>query len=202
MPYFFARPASDPPWPGVVVVLEGSGLSPQLTRVCQRLAHEGYAAIAPDLYWRFGGSDPDLTNERVLMLRHADGRADIAESVALLRQFGAPKVGITGFCMGGGYAYHAAVSGVDVDAAAPFYGGGIAQHLAEPQCPLLMFFGGKDEWVPPDDLAAVETRHPGQVVVYPWAGHGFFRDGSEHYDEAASKDAWRRLLAFFAQHLH
>lgn len=200
VPYFLALPSASPPWPGVVVVMEGNGISPQLLRVCERLAAEGYAAIAPDLFWRFGGSDPN-THDHFANLRHRDGRADIVDAVARLRAIGASRVGITGFCMGGGYAYLAATSGVDVDAAAPFYGGGIAQHLGDPTCPLLAFFGGNDEWIPPADIETVRSRHPDDVVVYPDAEHGFMRDGSENYHEAAATDAWGRLLEFFAKHL-
>jgi carboxymethylenebutenolidase len=201
VPFFLSVPKAPPPWPGVVVAMEGGGISPQLLRVCERLAAEGYAAIAPDLYWRFGGSDPDAMRDHVASLRHRDGRADIVECASFLRAIGATKVGITGFCMGGGYAYLAATSDVPVDAAVAFYGGGIAQHLGTPHCPLLMFFGGKDEWISAADVAAVEAHHPGLVVVYPEADHGFFRDGSENYDDAAATDAWARLLAFFGEHL-
>jgi carboxymethylenebutenolidase len=201
VPFFLSLPAAPPPWPGVVVVMEGMGITPQLLRVCERFAAEGYAAAAPDLFHRFGGSNPDAGGTPSAELRHADGRADLVEVVARLRDLGAATVGITGFCMGGGYAYLAAVSGVDVDAAAPFYGGGIAQHLGDPYCPLLCFFGGHDEWIPRDDIAAVEKAHPGDVVVYEEAGHGFMRDGSDSYDEEAATDAWRRLMAFFGTHL-
>ena len=200
VPFFTSVPATPPPWPGIVVVMEGNGISPQLLRVCERLAHEGYATVAPDLYWRFGGSDPARAMDHLGALQHADGRADIVESVRWLRAIGATKVGITGFCMGGGYAYLAAISG-DVDAAVPFYGGGVAQHLGTAQCPLLAFFGGRDEWIPRTDIANVEEHHPGDVIVYEDAEHGFMRDGSDNYHEAAATDAWTRLLAFFAQHL-
>jgi carboxymethylenebutenolidase len=200
VPFFTSVPALPPPWPGVVVVMEGGGISPQLLRVCQRLAHEGYATIAPDLFWRFGGSDPDKATEHYPALRHSDGRADVVECIGWLRAIGAAKVGITGFCMGGGYAYLAATAG-DVDAAVPFYGGGIAQHLGAPRCPFLAFFGGRDEWISRDDIAAVEAHHEGDVVVYEEAEHGFMRDGSDTYHESAATDAWTRMLAFFAQHL-
>jgi carboxymethylenebutenolidase len=206
VPFFLALPAAPPPWPGIVVVMEGDGMKPQLLRVCERLAAEGYAVAAPDLYWRFGGSRPDAKDSGAAgamfgRLQHADGRADIVEVVGRLRDLGAAAVGITGFCMGGGYAYLAAVSGVDVAAAAPFYGAGIAQHLGEPSCPLLCFFGGDDEWIPRADIATVEQHHPGQVVVYEDAGHGFMRDESDNYDEAAATNAWARLLEFFGTHL-
>ena len=200
VPFFTSVPASPPPWPGIVVVMEGNGISPQLLRVCERLAHEGYATVAPDLYWRSGGSDPAKTREHMGALEKADGLTDIAESVAWLRAIGATNVGITGFCMGGGYSYYAAVAGL-VDAAVPFYGGGIAQHLGTAQCPLLAFFGGRDEYIPRDQIALVEAHHAGDVVVYEDAEHGFMRDGSDNYHERAATDAWSRLLAFFATNL-
>jgi carboxymethylenebutenolidase len=177
-------------------------MSPQLLRVCQRLAHEGYAALAPDLFWRSGGSDPDKVPEQMMALAQSDDRvADITAAVDELRRLGATSVGVTGFCMGGRLTYDTAVSEIDVQAAAPFYGAGIASVLAEPSCPLLAFFGGTDEWVPRDEIATIEARHPGQVVVYEQAGHGFMRDGSDSYDADAAADAWGRLLAFFATHV-
>jgi carboxymethylenebutenolidase len=200
VPFFTSVPATPPPWPGLVVVMEGNGISPQLLRVCERLAHEGYATVAPDLYWRFGGSDPDKTAEHASALQHADGLADIVEAARWLRAIGATKVGVTGFCMGGGYTYLAAVTG-NADAAVSFYGAGIAQSLGTAQCPLLAFFGGQDEWIPRSHIAEVEAHHPGDVIVYDDAEHGFMRDGSESYNETAATDAWRRMLAFFAQHL-
>ena len=200
VPFFTSVPAAPPPWPGIVVVMEGNGISPQLLRVCQRLAHEGYATVAPDLYRRSGGSDPAKTMEHMGALQRADGLADVEESVRWLRAIGATKVGATGFCMGGGYTYLAATQGL-VDAAVPFYGGGIAQNLGTPSCPLLAFFGGHDEWIPRDQIAQIEAHHPGDVIVYEDAEHGFMRDGSDNYHETAATDAWTRLLAFFAQHL-
>jgi carboxymethylenebutenolidase len=201
VPYFHARPAGPPPWPGVVVIHEGNGMSAQLLRVCERLAGQGYAVVAPDLFWRFGGSDPDAYMEHLRSIQQGDVRADLVDAVARLRELGASAVGITGFCMGGSFTYMAATTGVDVQCAAPFYGSGIAQALGQPDCPLLAFFGGRDEYIPTADIEAVQAHHPGQLVVYPEAGHGFMRDGSDNYDEAAATDAWRRLMDFFGEHL-
>jgi len=200
-PHFIAHPAAAPPWPGVVVVHEGNGISPQLLRFCERLAREGYATIAPDLFFRSGGSEAADFATLIGALRPEDVRADLDGAVATLRSLGASAVGITGFCMGGSFAYRAAVEGVDVACSAPFYGGFIARELGEPRCPLICFFGGSDEYVPPEAIEAVRARHPDDVVVYPDAGHGFMRDGSTDYDAAAASDAWTRLLKFFAQHL-
>jgi carboxymethylenebutenolidase len=203
VPQFCAQPAGPTEGRrGLVVVLEGNGMSQQLLRVCQRFAAEGYVVAAPDLFHRFGGSDADraMSEGWYGKLTHADGLADIAASIAHLRGLGVTSVGITGFCMGGLYSYLAATNGLDVQAAVPFYGR-LADALATPSCPLLAFFGGRDPYIPPADIAKVQAHHPADVVVYDDADHGFMRDGSPSYHPTAAPDAWQRTLAFFDQHL-
>jgi carboxymethylenebutenolidase len=201
LPYFLALPAGPPPWPGVVVLHEGPGISPQLLRVCQRLAGEGHAALAPDLFFRAGGTMAAPFSELITALVPEEIQADLTQSVAQLRELGATKVGMTGFCMGGTHTYRAAVAGIDVQCAASFYGARIASDMGEPTCPVLLFYGGNDEYIPPAEIEAVQQHHGDDVVVYPSAEHGFMRDGSDNYDEASATDAWKRLLAFFGEHL-
>ena len=198
-PYFLARPAGTPR-AGAIVIHEGNGMGWQLLRVCERLAGEGYLAIAPDLFHRHAAGQGDW-QQAFSTVRDAEVSADLREAIAVLRERGARKVGITGFCMGGRISYFAAVSGVGVDAAAPFYGGGIDRILGTPSCPLLGCFGGRDEYVPGAALEKIRAQHGDAIVVYPEAGHGFMRDGSPDYHPESAGDAWRRLLAFFAQHL-
>ena len=200
LPYFLSLPAADPPWPGVVVIHEGNGISPQLLRVCQRLAAAGYGAIAPDLFFRAGGSEGADFATLMGTIEPERTQADIDQAAATLRTMGADKVGVTGFCMGGRLTYHSAVHGTGFDAAVGFYGAGIADELAEPRCPTLLFFGGSDEYIPTEAIDRVREHHP-ETIVYPGAGHGFFRDGSGSYDEEAAVDAGNRLMAFFAEHL-
>ncbi|HEX4492042.1 MAG TPA: dienelactone hydrolase family protein [Acidimicrobiia bacterium] len=200
LPYFLARPAVDPPWPGVVVIHEGNGISAQLLRVCQRLATAGYAAIAPDLFFRAGGSEAGDFATLMGSMRPEQVRADLDGAAATLRALGADCVGVTGFCMGGLLTYRSALEGDTFAAAVGFYGARIAQELGTPRCPTLLLFGGRDPYIPEADIAAVVAHHP-ETVVYPEATHGFMRDGSESYDEAAATDAWARLLGHFAQHL-
>jgi carboxymethylenebutenolidase len=203
VPYFHARPLQDPPWPGVVVVPEGNGMSPQLLRVCQRLAYEGYAVAAPDYFWRLGGSDPRRPWDELGKLRTRDLVADVAACVDVLHAAGATRVGVTGFCMGGRITYAAATAGLAIDAAAPFYGAGIHDLIGkrEPTCPVLIFFGGRDQYITTDQIDAVRRHHGEDVAVYPDAGHGFMRDGSDSYSPEAATEAWTRLLGFFATHL-
>lgn len=203
VPYFLARPAPATARPGaaVVVVQEGIGITAQLLRVCERLAREGYLVAAPDVFHRLGGPMPEEAGRQYRDLSIPDALADIAEVVGQLRGMGATRVGITGFCMGGRLTYETATSGVNVQCAVPFYGGGIAGVLGTLTCPTLLLFGGSDEYIPAEDIESVQAHHPGDVVVYPDAGHGFFRDGSASYDPGAATDAWHRLLGMFHEHL-
>lgn len=200
LPYFLALPTGDGPWPGVVVIHEGNGMSPQLLRVCQRLAAEGYAAIAPDLFFRMGGTGAGDIPAMMGSISHDRTQGDIEEAARIVRRSGAAKVGVTGFCMGGSLSYRTAVSSPGFDAAVGFYGSTIANELGAPRCPTLLFFGGNDPYCPPADIQAVAAHHA-DTIVYPEAGHGFMRDGSDDYAEAAATDAWSRLLAHFGEHL-
>jgi len=200
LPYFMALPAAAPPWPGVVVLHEGNGISPQLLRTCQRLAGEGYGTVAPDLFYRAGGSEAGDFAVLMGSLDRDRTRADIMAASDLLRREGASSLGVIGFCMGGLLAYRTAVAADGFGAAVGFYGAGISTELAEPRCPTRLFFGGEDRYITPGDIELVRTRHP-ETVVYGSAGHGFMRDGSKDYDQEAARDAWEQMLRFFAEHL-
>jgi carboxymethylenebutenolidase len=199
LPYFLVTPAAGPSASAVVVIHEGNGISPQLLRFCQRLAGEGYSVIAPDLYFRSGGSESADAMTLYRELDVAQAQRDIQAAAGIVRQMGAEKVGVTGFCMGGRLTYRMAVAG-GFDAAVGFYGSGISAELGEPKCPTLLFFGGNDEWIPMSEIAAVATHHEA-TTVYPEAGHGFMRDGSADHVAAAADDAWDRLLAHFRANL-
>lgn len=196
LPYFLALPATPAPWPGVVVIHEGNGMSQQLLRVCQRLAAEGYAAIAPDLFFRVGGAG----GADIPTMMGAVRPSDIEDAASTLRAAGAERLGITGFCMGGQYSWHMAISSTTFSAAAGFYGARISSEPGTPNCPTLLFFGTNDEWVPMSEIEKVQAMHA-DTFVYEGAEHGFMRDGSENYHEEAATDAWAKVLAHFAAHL-
>jgi carboxymethylenebutenolidase len=207
LPAFTVAPASaaDPTvaGPGVIVVHEGNGMSAQLLRFSERLAREGYRVIAPDFFARSHSVDPSDFGAIIASITPENLQGDFQAAADTLRASGATSVGVTGFCMGGWFTYRAALwaKALGVSAAVPFYGGGIAREVDEPQCPTLLFFGGRDEYISPDDIEKVRAHHGDQVVVYPEAEHGFMRDGSPNYDEAAATDAWNRMLAFFGEYL-
>jgi carboxymethylenebutenolidase len=203
LPYFLATPAAGPSTvpskAGVVVIHEGNGISPQLLRFCQRLAGEGYTVIAPDLFYRFGGTEAVDPMELIRHLDFDQALLDIHAAAEIVRGLGAEKIGVTGFCMGGSFTYRCALAG-GYDAAAGFYGSQVAADLGEPKCPTLLFFGGSDQWIPAADIAAVAAHHEA-TTVYPLAGHGFMRDGSPDFVKAAAEDAWGQLLALFKTYL-
>jgi len=201
LPYFLALPDGSGPWPGVVVIHEGGGISPQLLRVCQRLAGEGYAAIAPDLFFRSGGAGAGDFSVLMSALVPEELLADVEAAADTLRGLGVGRIGVVGFCMGGQYAWYTAMRSHRFAAAVGFYGGGIADDLGQPQCPTLLFFGGQDSFIPPAEIARVAAQHP-DTIVYPEAGHGFMRDRSDSYHERSANDAWNRTLTFFGDHLH
>ena len=114
-------------------------------------------------------------------------RADLTEAHARLRELGADRIGITGFCLGGTITYRAACWGLDLGAAAPFYGGHIATELGpRVRCSCS---SAAPTSTSPKAVETVRATHP-DVVLYPEAGHGFMRDGSSSYDPAAAN---RRL---------
>lgn len=199
IPYFLALPATPAPWPGVVVIHEGNGISQQLLRVCERFAAAGYATIAPDLFFRTGG--PAGAEIAVMIGSLDDDRtaADIESAAATLRSLGAARLGVTGFCMGGLWTWRMARSG-SFSAAAGFYGAGIGSDLKAPSCPTLLLFGDQDPWVPVEEIEHIREFHA-DTMVYEGAGHGFMRDGSEDFDGSAAVDAWNRVLELFAEHL-
>jgi carboxymethylenebutenolidase len=200
LPYFLSLPEREGPWPGIVVIHEGGGISPQLLRVCQRLASDGYATIAPDLYFRSGGSDAADYATLMQGLEPDEVSGDIRAAADTLRSLGAGPIGVTGFCMGGRFTWDTALHAEGFAAAVGFYGSGIADDLGEPLCPTLLFFGGQDPYIPPNEIERVAVHFP-DTIVYPEAGHGFMRDRSESYHEESANDAWGRTLAFFRTHL-
>jgi carboxymethylenebutenolidase len=199
-PYFLVRPRGEAR-AGVVVIQEGDGVTQWLLRFCERLAREGYAIAAPDMFFRTGG--PGASTElraQGAAVQQDEALADLGAARAALRGLGAERIGVTGFCMGGSYTWQAAVYTDDYDAAVGFYGVGIVNHLLAPRCPTLLFFGANDPYIPREQIEKVRSRHP-DTFVYESAGHAFMRDGTEFHVPEAADDAWPRLLTHFDEHL-
>ncbi len=197
--------------PGVLVVHENRGLNPYIEDVARRLGTQQYLAFAPDGLTSAGGYPGD--DERGGQLFSKIDRGKMAEDfLAAARWLKARpdctgKIGVVGFCFGGGIANTLAVRmGSDLSAAVPFYGGQPpAADVAKIKAPLLLHYAALDTRVNagwPAYEEALKANHVRYTAyVYEGANHGFHNDTTPRYDEAAAKLAWQRTLDFFNTHL-
>jgi carboxymethylenebutenolidase len=192
--------------PTILVVHENRGLNPHIEDVTRRVALDGYVAFAPDALTPLGGypGDEDRARELFPRLDQAKTRADFIaafHALAALPQ-GSGKVGVVGFCYGGGIANYLATQLPDLAAAVPFYGmQPPAADVARIRAPLLIHDAGKDERIlagwPAYEAALKANRVDYQHFVYPGVEHGFNNDTTPRYDEAAAALAWGRTMTFF-----
>jgi len=222
MDAYVARPKDGGTYPGIVVIQEAFGVNDHIKKVTERIAAEGYAAIAPDIYHREAERIipySDMGKAIATLQRVQDSKAmeDVGAAIAHLKSQNNVKpgsIGVIGFCMGGRLTYLAAAHHAnDVKAAVPYYGGGIPMGNPSPlsrtgeiKCPMYLFFGAKDQLIPLDQVGQIKNeltskKVPFQMETYPEAGHGFNCDDRGSYHEASAKDAWNKTQAFFARHL-
>lgn len=201
--------------PGLVLFQEIFGVNPHIRAVAQQYALDGFVVLAPDVFWRqaprielgYEGADRQRGVGLAGTLVPAEVVADIAAAVAALRarpEVGTARVGALGYCMGGRLAYVAAAT-AGVDAAVPFYGGGIHNQLAlapQVQCPLQFHYAEHDDHIPLDAVHRVQAALPAaEVHVYPGAHHGFNCWARASYGAQAAALSHGRATAFLAQHL-
>jgi carboxymethylenebutenolidase len=193
----------------VVVIQEIFGVNVHIREVCDGYAADGFVAIAPALFDRVQrgvelGYDQAAMGQGIeLAMQKVDQGNALLDLQAAIDEAGRHgKVGVVGYCWGGLMAYLCACRLEGVSAAVGYYGGGIAGVASEtPNCPTMLHFGEKDAHISMSDVDKVRSARPEvEVNVYD-ADHGFNCDHRESYDEAASKLARERTLAFFSQHL-
>jgi carboxymethylenebutenolidase len=230
---FYAEPepaaGSDPdaplpPHPAVIVVHEIMGLNDDIRRIASRFAEAGYVTLAPDLV---GAGFKPLCIARFVqgMSKGASGRPyremrAFHDWLGKRTQVDPDRIGMAGFCVGGGFAIvYAASGGRELRAVAPFYARLPADMSIIPDlCPVVASYGGRDRAAgrhgPKLEAALEAAGIPHDVKTYPDAGHSFMnqhdgrlpsvmRRGPSRmaFDPQASEDAWERMLAFFAEHL-
>ncbi|USU03854.1 dienelactone hydrolase family protein [Sphingomonadaceae bacterium OTU29LAMAA1] len=214
---YVAEPAAHPK-AAIVVIQEIFGVNAGIRSKCDRLAVDGYLAIAPDLFWPIAPNiqlDPDVPEQmdRALGLMGKfnqdagirDIEATIRAARAMLDDGG--KVGVVGYCLGGRLAFMTAAR-TDVDASVGYYGVGIDGLLGETHAiakPLLLHIPQEDHFVDKDAQAAMHTGlddHP-KVTLYDYPGedHGFATEFGDRRSDAAAEQADSRTAAFFAEHL-
>ena len=195
--------------PAVVVVHENRGLNPYIEDVARRVAKAGFIALAPDGLTSVGGypGNDEKGKELQSSVDETKLMNDFFAAVDwLMAHPDAGRVGITGFCYGGGVANAAAVAFPDLGAAVPFYGRQAdAVDVPKIKAPLLLHFGELDTRVnegwPAFEAAlkAAGTRY--EAHIYKGANHGFHNDSTPRYDEAAAELAWTRTIDFFRANL-
>jgi carboxymethylenebutenolidase len=208
--YLVKPKAKDSKLPLVLVVHENRGLNPHIEDVARRLALAGFIAFAPDALYPLGGypGDEDKARGMFSLLDQDKCKQDFIASVRFLQQLpqGNGKVGVTGFCYGGGIANFLATELPDLAAAVPFYGRQAElDKVAAIQAPLLIHYAGDDERVNAGAQAYDDAlKAAGKTAIsysYPDTQHGFHNDTTPRYDQAAAELAWQRTVAFFKQHL-
>jgi len=196
--------------PAVLVVHENRGLNPHIEDVARRLALENFLAFAPDALFTLGGypGDEDKARELFQKLDKTKTLEDFVASERYLKTHveGNGKVGVVGFCYGGGIAHTLATRLPDLDAAVPFYGSSPAPELAgRVQAELLVHLAGTDERInasfPAYEAALKAAKVKFAAHTYAGTQHGFHNDTTPRYDEAAAKLAWTRTLDLFERKL-
>jgi len=208
---YLARPeAVTAKLPGVLVVHENRGLNPHIEDIARRLALDNFLALAPDALTPLGGypGDEDKAREAFAKLDQSKAREDFVTAVAVLksRPECTGKVGVIGFCYGGGIANMLATRIPDLGAAVPFYGmQPPAADAARIKAPLLIQYADSDERVNagwPAYEAALKAHNVAYTMYrYPGTQHGFNNDTTPRYDKAAAALAWQRTIDFLNKNL-
>jgi carboxymethylenebutenolidase len=206
-----ARPKGTGRLPAVLVIHENRGLNAHIEDVARRTAVAGYLAIAPDGLTSAGGAPADQEQARDLFGKTDPAKiaGDILAAVPWLNAHAESngKLGVVGFCYGGGMALRCAVDQPGVAAAVCFYGRTLStEDVAKLKTPVLLHYAGKDERINvgiPEFRAALDANGVAYSLnMYPGTQHGFHNDSSEaRYDVAAARLAWERTLDFFGTYL-
>lgn len=209
---YLARPAGDGPFPVVLVCHENRGLTPHIEDVTRRLAKAGYVGLAVDLLSRQGGS-AQVGAENVPGVLGGIDPAQFVEDfkngwayLKTLPYTEPARVGMVGFCFGGGVTWRVAVGMPELKAAVPFYGPAAAEaDMPKIQAPVLAIYGELDQRItgsaPAVEAAMKANNKVFEKMIYPGADHAFHNDTGTRYNAEAATDAWARTLAWFEKYL-
>ena len=203
-----AEPASAPKG-AIVVIQEIFGVNHHIRSVCDRVAAEGYVAVAPSIFdrternFQCGYSADEVAVARKFVA-NPDWQAMMRDTQAAIDSVkGVGPIGIVGFCLGGSVAFSAATKLDGLKAAIGYYGGAVVRFADEtPKVPTMLHFGENDSGIPLTDVEIIRAKRPDvEIHVYPGAQHGFSCDERASYDKPSADVAWQRTFAFLAKHL-
>ena len=208
---YLVQPAGNGPFPTVLVVHENRGLNPYIEDVARRAAVAGFLALAPDGLAPVGGypGNDDDGRDMQAKLEQPKLRTDMVNSARYLKahQLSTGKLGVTGFCWGGGTTnFLAATLGADMHAGAPYYGAAApADTVKNVKAALLCHYAETDAningMIPAFEAALKENKVPYEMHTYAGTQHGFHNNSTPRYQEAAAKLSWDRTIAHFKKHL-
>jgi carboxymethylenebutenolidase len=209
---YLSLPASHGNHPALLVIQEWYGVNDWVKEQADRFAAKGYVAFAPDLYRGKVGKDANEAHELMRGLPHDRAMADLSSAfkyLATRKDVDASRIGVIGWCMGGGYALDFALAEPRIAATVINYGHLVADPAAVKPLtsPILGNFGAADLGIPPKDVEAFEKAlnaagKRSDIKIYPGAGHAFMNpNNAQGYVKAAAEDAWKRIDAFLAKTL-
>jgi carboxymethylenebutenolidase len=211
MKAFEARPEKGKKFPAVIVIHENRGLTPHIKDVTNRMAAEGFLALAPDALSPVGGSPEDANQARELFgkLVPEETPKNFVAAVKYLKSHpnSNGKVGCTGFCWGGAMTNQVAVNSPDLDAAVPYYGSvPKTEDVPKIKAPILAHYAENDERINAGiagfEEALKANKKEYQIYKYPGTQHAFNNDSNpERYNEEQAKIAWKRTVDFFKEKL-
>lgn len=219
MPGYHAMPKGKGPFPTVLVVHEIFGVHAYIQDICRRLAKLGYCAVAPYLYFREGDvttlKSIDEIRPIVAKVSQEGVMSDLDATLGWLKEHkmaDVQKVGITGFCWGGGVTWMYAAHNPKINAGVAWYGRLVGDVTPlQPKFPIdfattltvpvLGLYGGKDKGIPLESVEAMrkklkDGKSGSEITVYPDADHGFHADYRPSYHEKAATDGWEKMVAW------
>lgn len=209
---YLARPAATGNGAAVLVCHENRGLTPHIRDVARRFAKEGYVALALDLLSREGGTASLDRDEVPGLLTDAGPERHVGDFTAAfaylqgLEGVDGQRIGMTGFCFGGGITWRCATALPDLKAAVPFYGPAPElEQVPNIKAAVLGVYAEQDErinaGIEPLQQALTEAKITHEIKIYPGVNHAFHNDTGERYNEAQATQAWNDMLAWFETHL-
>lgn len=215
IPAYVSRNKSGPAEGSVLVIHEVFGLNDHIKSIADRIAAEGYFALAPDFFVRAATPPPKDTSDIDALRKAASSIPtevaikDMQAGLDFLKTLSSvmPWTVSIGFCMGGGYSYQLATHTKDLAGAVIFYGRTPVELAPQVSCPLLGNFGELDQGIPPEKVrefeeALKQAGKQADIKIYAGAKHGFFNDTRpEAYNAEAAADAWQRTLRFFKERM-
>lgn len=215
---YFAAPTDNGPVPSVLVVQEIFGVNSHIRSIVERVAGEGYAALAPDFFWQTRpgvqlGYEGEDFQEAIRLMGQVSVDKAVDDAQAALNYLASRpesqgrKQGVTGFCWGGLLTFLIAAR-LNPACASSHYGGRITNFISEAAnitCPIMFHYGAKDQGIPLEQVAqvtaAVKDIPHSSVHVYTDAGHGFHCDVRASYHGPSARQAWQSTMQLFAAHL-